>query len=51
MVKLLLGAQCKKDFMTLKKTKIKDFVASYSTTSIVIPRKIIEDSFKMMVNK
>ena len=51
MVELLLGGQCKKDFMRFKKTVTKGLIAFDSTTSIATPRGIIEDSFKMMLDK
>ena len=51
MVELLLGGQGKKDFMRFKKIVTKDLVALDSTTSIATPRGIIEDSFKMTIDK
>ena len=51
MMELLLGGQCKKDFKIFKNTLTGDLVASDGTISIATPRKITEDSFKMLLEK
>ena len=50
-MKVLIRGQGKKDFMRFKKTVTEDLVASDSTASIVVPKGIIEDSFKMILDK
>ena len=49
---LLLGGQGKKDLMRFKKTVTKGLVASDSSiSSIVTPRGVTEDSFKLILDK
>ena len=50
-MELLLGGQCKNDFMRSKKIVTKSLVISGSNASIVTPRGITEDSFKMTLDK
>ena len=51
MEELLLWGQGKKDFMRFKKTLTKGLIASDSTANVTNPRWIIENSFKLMLEK